>query len=159
MARDLELNVKSKTEGAGLATARAEVDRLARAADNAADQFRQASRDAAQLDRKLLETKAAAALLAREFNKTGDPAIKKQLDLQRSAANDLKRLRADIVGDTEKDAKRTATAFKAATADFQKAAGLAGTEAESAFADGFSGLLKNPTIIGIGAALGALLAI
>lgn len=189
MARDLELNVKSKTEGAGLAAARAEVDRLARAADNAADQFRQVSRDAAQLDRKLLETRVAAAALAKEFNKTGDTSIKKELDAQRSAAAELKRLRADIVGDTERNARRASNAYDRAANDLKgalakadaavaadadraakraakdleremaKAARVAGQEAESAFADGFQGLLTNPTILAVGAGLGALLAI
>jgi hypothetical protein len=164
VARDLELNVRSKTEGAGLATARAEVDRLARAADNAADQFRQASRDAAELDRKLLETKAAAALLAREFNRTGSASIKKDLDAQRSAAAELKRLRADIIGDTEQNARRASTAYDRAANDLKaklkKAAQDGGIESGSTFASAFQGsLLRNPTILGVGAALGALLAI
>jgi ABC-type transporter Mla subunit MlaD len=164
VARDLELNVKSKTEGAGLTTARAEVDRLARAADHAADQFRQATRDAAQLDRKLLETKLAAAALAREFNKTGSASIKKDLDAQRAAAAELKRLRADIVGDSEVNARRASSAYDRAANDLKRklksAAQDGGIESASTFASAFQGsLLRNPTVLGVGAALGALLAI
>jgi hypothetical protein len=164
VTRDLELNVKSKTEGTGLTTARAEMDRLARAADNAADQFRQASRDASQLDRKLLETKVAAAALAREFNRTGSASIKKDLDAQRAAAAELKRLRADIIGDTEQNARRASNAYGRASNDLKaklrKAAQDGGVESASTFASAFQGsLLQNPTILGVGAALGALLAI
>lgn len=163
MARDLELNVSSHTNDGGLKAAAREVDKLSRAADNLGDQFRQAERAASSLDRKLAETTAAAALLAREFNKTGDAGIKKQLDAQRVAAAELKRLRSDIIGDTEKDAKRAELAAKKATNEFEKLAKKAAADSATIFSkiaeNGLVEGLKDPKLVAIGVSIGALLAI
>jgi hypothetical protein len=147
LARKLELDVTSKSNDAGLRSAAREVDRLARAADDMAGEFRQAERAASSLDRKLLETRAAAALLAKEFAKTGDVGIRKQLDAQRVATTELKRLRADIIGSTESDAKRATSAWSKASADLKKALSRtseeAGVSSSKTFASAFQGGILN----------------
>jgi|GEM_PF-6712116 len=147
MARDLELRVSSKSNDAGLRAAAREVDRLGRAADNLGDQFRQAERAASSLDRKLAETTLAAAALAHEFNKTGDVGVKKQLDAQRSAATELKRLRADMIGSTEVDAKKATSAWEHAAADLKKQLNKvsddAGVSSSKTFASAFQGGILN----------------
>jgi len=147
MAHDLELRVSSKSNDAGLRAAAREVDRLGRAADNLGDQFRQAERAASSLDRKLAETTAAAALLAHEFSKTGDVGIKKQLDAQRVAAAELRRLRTDIIGSTEVDAKKATSAWSRASADLKKQLNKvsddAGISSSKTFASAFQGGILN----------------
>ena len=168
MARNLELNVVSSSKDAGLRAAAADVDKLKRAADDLGDEFRKATRDAEKLDRQLAETAAAAALLAKEFSKTGDAGVKKQLDAQRSAATELKKLRADIIGNTEVDAKRAGNAWERAAADLKrnlkKTANDAGKDSSGTFASAFQGgilqaFTKNPALIAAGATIGAALAI
>lgn len=168
MARKLELDVTSSSNDSGLRAAAAGVDKLKRAADDLGDEFRQATRDAEKLDRQLAETAAAAALLAKEFSKTGDVGVKKQLDAQRSAAADLKRLRQDIVGNTEVDAKRANSAWERAAADLKRqikrTSEDVGKDSASTFTSAFQGgilqaFTKNPALIAAGATIGAALAI
>jgi hypothetical protein len=139
VARDLELNVASKTSGAGLAKAAAEVDRLAREADKMGRAFDAARRDAAQLDRQLAETAVAAKLLAKEFSSVDDPksraALRSKIDANRTAANELKRLRSDMIGDSEKDAKAAARAAESAVKEFSKL----GEKAAFNFSDAWQG--------------------
>lgn len=118
MARDLRINVDADASGArkGLDVAAAGVDRLRREADRLESEFNQVTDAAGDLDRQLLETKAATAALAAEFAKTGDTGVKKQLEEQRSAARQLQQLRSDIVGDTERDAQRAERAYEVAFA-------------------------------------------
>src|SRR4051812_24365585 len=138
------------------------MDKAAREADKMGRAFDAAKRDAEQLDRELVKNAAAVKLLAKEYasaDKDVRDGIKKRLDAERSAGNEIRKVRSEIIGDTEKDSKKASAAFALATKEFQKAAKSAGEAGASAFADGLSGLLKNPTIIAIGAGLGALLAI
>lgn len=116
MVRDLRLDVDGSSGDAqkALDEAAVAVDILRKQADKLGDEFRQAARDATELDAKLLETKAAAAALAKEFAKTNDAGIKKELETQRSAVSELQRLRQDIVGDTERDASRAEAAWSKA---------------------------------------------
>lgn len=116
MTRDLRLDVDGSSGDAqkALDEAAVAVDVLRKQADKLGDEFRQAARDATELDAKLLETKAAAAALAKEFAKTNDAGIKKELETQRSAVSELQRLRQDIVGDTERDASRSEAAWSKA---------------------------------------------
>jgi hypothetical protein len=116
MARDLRLNVDGDSGSAqkALEESAAAVDLLRHEADRLGNEFKKTTRDAAELDAKLLETKAAAAALAKEFAKTNDAGIKKELDAQRAAAGDLQKLRRDIVGNTERDAKAAEAAWSKA---------------------------------------------
>lgn len=116
MARDLRLNI-----GADAAAARANLGATAKAVDHLADEtdrlekeFAQASREAAKLDRKLLETRAAAAALSKEFAQTGDKALVTQIRDHERAADQIKRIQKNIVGDSEKRAKEAAAAWKKA---------------------------------------------
>lgn len=125
MARDLRMNVDADASGA-----RRGLDAAARAVDNLGDEtrrlqreFAQASREASKLDRKLLETRAAAAALGREFARTQDKGLVAQIDAQNKAAAEIKRIQASIVGDTEKRARDTAKAWKNAIGDLDKLKG------------------------------------
>lgn len=127
MARDLSLGIDGDSKGAvtSLNTAAAAVDKLKRKADDLGDEFRQASRDAAGLERELAKLAVESKLLAKEFSNSdtaGRSVIKEKIDLNRSAANELKKIRAEVVGDTEKDAKKAVATWKKASADFDKIA-------------------------------------
>lgn len=116
MARDLRLNIDADAAAARAnlgATAKA-VDHLADETDRLEKQFAQASREAAKLDRKLLETRAAAAALSKEFARTGDEALVTQLRDHERAATQIKRIQKNIVGDSERRAKEAAAAWKRA---------------------------------------------
>lgn len=163
MARKLELNVEgdSASATAALAAAAKEMDRTAANARQMGRAFDNARRDAEQLDRELARNALVVAALAKEYSaadKAARGSIKQRLDLERSAGTELKRIRADVIGDTEKDAKAAAAAFSKATKQFEKAAVTVGADSASAFADGFSGFLESPAgiaALGIGA-LGAI---
>lgn len=186
MTRPLELRIDGNSKGAGAAleAASREMDKAAREADKLGRAFDEAKHDAEQLDRELVRNAAAVKLLAKEYasaDKEIREDIKKRLDAERSAGNEIRKVRSEVLGDTEKDSKAATAAFALAAREWNKIAGKAekdtrsaldravkdgaksaaeaGTEAASAFADGFSGLLKNPVILGIGASLAALLAI
>jgi hypothetical protein len=118
VARELRLDIDSDASGArrGLDSAADGVDRLRREADRLESEFRETARAAEGLDDQLAETRVSTAKLAAEFAKSGDLGVKKQLTAQRAALRDLERLRADIVGDTERDANRAAAAYEKAFA-------------------------------------------
>lgn len=158
MARDMDLNVNSKADTRGLDAAERNVNQLRRAADELGDQFRQAARDAEVLDAQLLKTRATTAALAREFSKVdADPALKHQLDASRKAESELKRLRQDIIGDTERNAKAAENAWKRSVNELKKITNDGATESASTFAQVFQGgiikALANPVGAGIGAGI------
>lgn len=163
MARDLDINIRSRSDSAALDAAARNVDHLRREADRLGDEFKRASREAAAFDRQLLETKAATAALAREFAKTGDVEVKKQLIAQRSALQEVRKLRSDIIGDTEKDAKAATRAWERSVADMKKLTRQGAEEGAQTFAQVFQGgiinALKNPAVAGAAAAAGGALAI
>lgn len=183
MARDLELRIQGDSKGAdaALAAAAREMDKAAREADKLGRAFDAAKRDAEQLDRELARNAAAVKLLAKEYS-TADASIrgdiKKRLDAERSAGNELKRIRSELIGDTEKDSAAATATFAAATKQWSRLAAKAkrDTRAEldkamkdaakqsaedsaTIFENGFIEGLKKPQIIAAGAAIGALLAI
>lgn len=158
MARELRLDVDSKANNAGLDTSAAGVDRLRREANRLGDEFRRAEREAASLDRQLLETRATTALLAKEFAKVdADPALKKQLDASRKAEAELKRIRRDIIGDTEKNAKAAENAWKRSVNELKKITTQGAEESASTFAQVFQGgiikALANPVGAGVAAGI------
>lgn len=125
MARDLSLGIggDSKDAQRALSATAAEVDKLKRKADDLGDEFRQAARDAGQLDRELAKLAVESKLLAKEFAASDAKvrgSLKEKIDANRTAANELKKIRADIIGDTERDAKRAAAAAAGAAKDLAK---------------------------------------
>src|SRR5690349_7279648 len=127
MTRPLELRVDGNSKGgvAALASAAKEMDRAAREADKLGRAFESAKNDAQQLDRELARNAAAVAALSREYANAdasirGD--IKNRLDLERAAGNEIRRVRSEIIGDTEKDAKRSTAAAAKTASEFEKAA-------------------------------------
>lgn len=133
MARELKLDIGSDAAAARAnlaATARA-VDHLADEADRLEKEFEQATRAAGKLDRQLLETKAAAAALSKEFAETGDKKLVAQIREQEKAAAEIKRIQKTIVGDSE---KQSSAARKAWSKLFDTFGGVGGHGA------GFSGL-------------------
>src|SRR5690348_12709035 len=140
------------------------MDRAAREADKMGRAFDAAKRDAEQLDRELLKNAAAVKLLAKEYANADSSirgSIKARLDAERAAGNELKRVRQNIVGDSEKDAKHAEAAFAAATKGFERvakdAAAASATIFEDGFVNGLKGLTSDPKIMAIGVGLGALL--
>jgi hypothetical protein len=127
MARDLRINVDGDSGGGqrALEELAAASAAAAREADRMAAQFREAKRDASQLDKQLAETAVATRALAKEFAKTNDTGIKKQLDQQRKAAAELKRLRSEVIGDSEHAAQAAARLADSAARDFDKFAAAA----------------------------------
>lgn len=170
MARDLKLNIDGDSGGASRALdeAAAASAAAAREANRMAAQFRQAQNDAAKLDRQLAETAITTRALAREFAKTNDAGIKAQLDAQKKNASELKNLRKDVVGDTEKFAKDAENAAKSAAKEFsklEKQVENTGSSISEMFSKGPAGLFSPPgiviggaTAVVGGAALGGLAA-
>lgn len=152
MPRDLKLNVDGDSKGASRALDEAALgaETAARAADRLAAQFRQATKDAAKLDRQLAETAIATKALAREFAATGDKGIKQQLDAQKKAASELKNLRKDIIGDTEKaakDAEKLAASAAKEFSDLQKQVENTGSSIGEMFSKGPLGLGSPPGLV------------
>lgn len=139
MARELRLDVASKSNDAGLKEAAANVDRLRREADRLGDEFRQAERAAAGLDRELVKTKLSAAALATEFSKTNDAGVKKELEARRAAARELQKLRSDVIGDSERDAKAATAAWTKASNDLKRLMRDSGKDGAKTFAQLFEG--------------------
>lgn len=123
MARDLKLNVDGNSGGGqrALEAAAAAAEAAARAADHLGNEFLKAKRDAAELDKQLAQTAVATRALAKEFAKTNDAGIKKQLEEQRKAASELKRLRSEIIGDSERGAQDAARLAESTARSFDKA--------------------------------------
>ncbi|TAL42637.1 MAG: hypothetical protein EPN91_07865, partial [Salinibacterium sp.] len=163
MSRDLKLSIGGASGEAqkALEEAAAASELAAKAADHLADEFKKAKREAESLDRQLAETTIAASALAKEFAKTNDTGIKKQLDAQRKAAGELKKLRSDVIGDTEKDAKAAAV-FAEKAAKALKDAGKAAEDTITKVGDlgegfkGLSSLTEALPAIGAGAAIPGL---
>lgn len=95
MARDLRLDISGDASRARQALAATEdgVGKLRRETDRLESEFRQANREAAALDRQLLETAAATKALNAEFAKTGDKQILKDLRAQRSELTQITKIR------------------------------------------------------------------
>jgi hypothetical protein len=132
VARDLRISVDGNSAGGqrALEEVAAASAAAAREADRMGDQFRQAERDAAGLDRQLAETAVAARALAVELAKNpADATLKKQLEAQRKAAAEPKRLRQDVIGDTERGAKEAARFAESVAADLEKVTARAAKEA------------------------------
>lgn len=160
MARDLELGIGGKSADAvrALEATAAGVDKLKRKADDLGDEFRQASRDAAQLERELTKLAVESRLLAKEFSASdvaGRDTIKKKIDLNRTAATELKKIRADILGDTERDSKHATALWGKAATDLKKIASKSSADL-SGLAELFPGLAasaaKNPYALTAGVA-------
>src|SRR4051812_24533928 len=131
MARDLKLNIDGNSGGGqrALEEVAAASAAAAHEADRLGKKVKEAQHDAPRPDRQLLETAVAARALAKEFAKTNDAGLKKQLDGQRKAAAELKRLRADVVGDTERAAKEASRFAESAANDLVKVTERAAKEA------------------------------
>jgi hypothetical protein len=71
------------------------VDKLRRETSRLEHEFAQAKREAASLDRQLLETAAATKALNAEFAKTGDKAVLAQLRAQKSELSQIAQVRKD----------------------------------------------------------------
>lgn len=172
MTRPLELKIQgdSKSAAAALEAAAREMGRTAREADKMGRAFDAAKRDAEQLDRELAKNAATVALLAREYSKADAnirEGITQRLDVERNAGNELRRIRKEIIGDTEKDAKAATKAAESAARDFEKLAKVGlkdavtagGQEAANTFSQLFEGgiikSLENPAVL---AAVGVLAA-
>jgi hypothetical protein len=138
VARDLELNVKSKTSGEALARTAAELDRTAREAEKLGRAFDAAKRDSEQLDREIVKNAAAVKLLAHEYSSAEGEirkGIKARLDAERAAGTELRKVRHEIIGDSEKDASAAAAAFAKATREFEKVSASAARESERLASD------------------------
>lgn len=124
MARDLRLNVDGSSEGGqrALEEVAAAAAAAAHEADRMAAQFRQATNDAQKLDRQLAQTAIETRTLARELAKNpADATIKAQLEAQKKSSSELRTLRQDVVGDTEKASKEAARFAEKAAGDLAKA--------------------------------------
>lgn len=138
MARDLKLNVDGNSGGAqrALEEAALAADAAARAANHLGDEFNKAKRDAAGLDRQLLETAVAAKALAKELAKNpADAALKKQLTAQKKVASELKNIRKDLIGDAERAAKDAEKVAGSAAKEFGKLTASAAKDAEKLASD------------------------
>src|SRR5690242_400625 len=167
MARDLRMNVDADASGArrGLDSAARAVDHLGDETRRLQREFREASREAGKLDRKLLETQAAAAALGREFAKTQDKSLVAQIAAHNKAAAEIKKIQASIVGDSGKRAKESAAAWKKAFKELTDLGGagagllgegvpLLGTIAKHPGVAAAAGAVAIPAAIGIGAITG-----
>lgn len=95
MARDLRLDISGDASRARQALAAAEdsVGKLRRETNRLEHEFAQTNREAAALDRQLLETAAATKLLNAEFAKTGDRAVLAQIRAQKSELSQITQVR------------------------------------------------------------------
>ncbi len=158
MARDLELNVKgnSRDAAAALELAAREMDKAARQADKLGRAFDDAKHDAEQFDRELAKNALAVKALAHEYQAADVEArkdIKKRIDAERSAGNELRKIRSELIGDTERDSRAATAALAVATKEWNRLAGQAEREAGLAFSKagkhtgdsfstGFSGVVE-----------------
>lgn len=153
MTRPLKLDINGDAAGARrtLDEAARAVDHLRRETDRLEGEFRDARQEAAKLDKQLLETKAAAAALGREFARTNDKSLLTQIEAHNKAATEIKRVQATIVGDSEKRAKESSKAWKNAFDDLIK--DTKGFDIAGAGIPLVSKIAENPALaVGVGAA-------
>jgi hypothetical protein len=172
MPADVALNIDISKQGEGDKAAAAGLELVAKAADDAKDEL-------AQLDRKLLETRAAMAGAARVFNETGDISPFRSLVKDQGQLNTVRRNLLGLSGDADRAAKGIKEAFEQAVSDkksgifgFFKGGSISnalipqmqatGLQAGSAFGGGFRsalGAFVGPLALAIGpplvAAIGA----
>lgn len=133
MARNLRLDIDGNSAGGqkALEEAALAAEAAAKAANHLGDEFNKAQRDAASLDRQLLETAAAAKVLAKELsNNPADKTLKAQLDATRKTAAELKSLRSDIIGDSERAASDAARIADSSAKEFSRLTSSAAKDAE-----------------------------
>lgn len=154
---------KDKT-GPAVRSAADGLDKLGRKTDEAERQFRQLEREAGQLSRKMLETKAAAALLGREFAKTGDEKTFRQFQKLSREADKLGKVLHAIKPpkiELPKVVSRDdgGSIFRALFGNLvdqaQKAGKLAGESAIGGFGDAFGAIPAEVKLGVIGALAGA----
>lgn len=148
---DVNLGIDIEKKGQGDKEAATGLELVAKAADNAADELR-------QLDRKLLETRAAMVAAGKTFAQTGDISPFKQAIKDQREIVQVRRSLMQLGDDSDKAAKRMRAAFEAALSDkksgifgFFKGGSIAnelipqmqssGLQAGTVFAGGFRGAL------------------
>lgn len=94
---------------------------LARQTDNLAAEFREAARAAEKLDGQLASTRLELVRLNKEYARTGDAAVLKQVEQQYTELDKVARLKKRMQRDEEDAAKKAAAAAK----DFAKEAAAA----------------------------------
>jgi hypothetical protein len=141
---DVNLGIDISKKGEGDKEAAAGLELVAKAADNAADELK-------QLDRKLLETRAALLAAGKEFAKTGDASPFKQLLKDERQLQQVSKTLTRLTGDVEgfgKTGEKAAVAF-----------GEGFTEIlPQTLASGVKFLAANPEFAAIGAAVAVPLA-
>lgn len=96
MARDLVLDVITRSKSKGLTDAAAGLDRTAKSADKAGTEFRQLSEEAKGLERSLATTRKRYAELRAEFARTGDKTILGDLKKERTFLGTLEKIRKEL---------------------------------------------------------------
>lgn len=137
--RDVEFEIGA-TDRSGPATKSAAdgFEKMGRSADRAADKIDEVGDQAGQTARKLLEARAAAAALAREFDKTGNSKILKDFEKINREAAKLGRVNKQL---SFKPEIKDADGFLGKVAGFAKEAGLISSKAAiQGFGDLFSAL-------------------
>jgi hypothetical protein len=141
---DVNLGIDISKKGEGDKEAAAGLELVAKAADNAADELK-------QLDRKLLETRAALLAAGKDFAKTGDASPFKQLLKDERQLQQVSKTLTRLTGDVEgfgKTGEKAAVAF-----------GEGFTELlPQTLASGVKFLAANPEFAAIGAAVAVPLA-